>query len=459
MRRLQGRGNSNMKKKIISIMLSAMALLTTLSGCGIADAGSGDQAGENQEGKVVNIYSWNSEFQGLYEAYAADLAEKHGVKVHFIINSSDNNSYQINLDNALNEQNEVIDDDKVDIFLIEADYAGKYTKSDYVLDVKNDIGLTDEDMQGQYQYTKDIVTVDNALKAVSWQATPGLFAYRRSIAREVLGTDDPAKVQEMVADWNKFNAVAEKMDAAGYDMLSGYDDSYRAFSNNVSAPWVVNGTVNIDPSIVAWIEQTKEFTDKGYNNRTGLWSPQWSKDQGPEGKVFGFFYSTWGINFTLLGNALADSDAEKTFGNGNFGDYAVCEGPKAYYWGGTWICGAKGSDNISFIKDLMLRLTCDTETMKQITLDTQDFTNNQKAMEEIAKSDYKSDFLGGQNHVALFAEAATKIDMSNASDYDKDMNEDIQTSMHKYFDGELTYEEALDDFYAQVAEKYPNLKR
>ena len=39
------------------------------------------------------------------------------------------------------------------------------------------------------------------------------------------------------------------------------------------------------------------------------------------------------------------------------------------------------------------------------------------------------------------------------------MNEDIQTSMHKYFDGELTYEEALDDFYAQVAEKYPNLKR
>lgn len=249
------------------------------------------------------------------------------------------------------------------------------------------------------------------------------------------------------------------MDAAGYDMLSGYDDSYRAFSNNVSAPWVVNGTVNIDPSIVAWIEQTKEFTDKGYNNRTGLWSPQWSKDQGPEGKVFGFFYSTWGINFTLLGNALADSDAEKTFGNGNFGDYAVCEGPKAYYWGGTWICGAKGSDNISFIKDLMLRLTCDPETMKQITLDTQDFTNNQEAMEEIAKSDYKSDFLGGQNHVALFAEAATKIDMSNASDYDKDMNEDIQTSMHKYFDGELTYEEALDDFYAQVAEKYPNLKR
>ena len=40
-------------------------------------------------------------------------------------------------------------------------------------------------------------------------------------------------------------------------------------------------------------------------------------------------------------------------------------------------------------------------------------------MEEIANSDYKSDFLGGQNHIALFAEAAKKIDMSNAGPYDQ----------------------------------------
>lgn len=54
----------------------------------------------------------------------------------------------------------------------------------------------------------------------------------------------------------------------------------------------------------------------------------------------------------------------------------------------------------------MYRLTCDAKTMKQITLDTLDYTNNQSAMEEIANSDYGPDFLGGQNHIALFAEAA-----------------------------------------------------
>ena len=76
--------------------------------------------------------------------------------------------------------------------------AGKYTKSDDVLDVINEIGLTEADLSNQYQYTKDIASVDGKLKAVSWQATPGLFAYRRSIAKKVLGTDDPEAVQEKV---------------------------------------------------------------------------------------------------------------------------------------------------------------------------------------------------------------------------------------------------------------------
>ena len=410
-----------------------------------------------EEGKVVNIYCWNDEFKGIYEAYAKDLEKKHGVEVNFVVISSDNNAYQINLDEALEEQNEAIDDDKVDLFLIEADYAGKYVKSDYTLDVSNDVGLTESDLSGQYGYTKKIVSDNGAQKGTTWQATPGLFAYRRSIAKEVLGTDDPDEVQKRLSSWDGFDQVAAQMHDKGYYMLSGYDDSYRAFSNNVSSSWVVNNQIVLDPSIQKWIEQSKTYADNNYSNHTTLWSPQWSQDQGPDGKVFGFFYSTWGINFTLMGNSLADSSAPAEKGNGIYGDYAVCEGPQAYYWGGTWICAAKGTDNLPFIKDLMYRLTCDADTMKQITLDTQDYTNNQSAMEAIAASDYSSDFLGGQNHIALFAEAAKKIDMSNISDYDKDCNELIQKALHPYFDGEISYEEGMQNFYDQMKELHPEL--
>lgn len=467
-----------MKKRIISMMM-AVTMMSTLvmTGCGSNsnDGGkkaSGTEAGDKKageteagdkkaedEGKVVNIYCWNDEFQGRYENYAADLAETYGVEVKFVIVANENNAYQNNLDAALLEQENAAADDKIDIFLIEADYATKYTKSGYALDVASDVGLTEEDLAGQYQYTKDIVTVDGVQRGTTWQATPGLFAYRRSIAKEVLGTDDPAEVQAALSDWTKFNDVAKKTKDAGYFMLSGYDDTYRAFSNNMSAPWVEGTTIRMDDNITAWIDQTKEYTDKEYNNKTTLWAPEWSADQGPDGKVFGFFYSTWGINFTLLGNSLADPDGEKAEGNGIYGDYAVCEGPAPYYWGGTWICAAKGTDNLSFIKDLMLRLTCDAATMKQITLDTQDYTNNKNAMEEIANSDYKSEFLGGQNHIALFAEAANKIDMSNISDYDQGMNECIQNAMHEYFEGNVTYEKALENFYTAVTERYPELSK
>ena len=421
------------------------------------------------EGSVLNVWCWNDEFQSRFNAYYPEVKEvaedkstttlNDGTIVKWTINPNADNNYQNKLDEALLSQESAADDDKIDMFLIEADYALKYVDSPYTLDVRADIGLTDDELAGQYKYTQDIATADGVLKGVTWQATPGLFAYRRSIAKDVLGTDDPAEVQTYLSDWDKFNEVAAKAAEKGYKMLSGYDDSYRTFSNNVSAPWVDGTTVKVDANIMKWVEQTKEFTDKGYNNKSRLWDNTWAADQGPEGKVFGFFYSTWGINFTLLGNSLETSVAnggKEEVGNGAYGDYAVCQGPQAYYWGGTWICAAAGTDNVATIKDVMQKLTCDAAIAKKITEDTQDYTNNVAAMNELAQN-YSSAFLGGQNHIALFAEAAPKIDMSNISAYDQGLNESFQKAFKNYFDGNATIDEAKQLFKDDISEKYSEL--
>jgi len=143
----------------------------------------------------------------------------------------------------------------------------------------------------------------------------------------------------------------------------------------------------------------------------------------------------------------------------NLGKWGACVGPQSFFWGGTWICGATGTDNATLVADIMKKLTCDADIMKEIVEKDDDFANNKKAMAEMASSDYKSAILGGQNPLPMYMEGAEKIDLSNLSAYDQGCNESFQNAMKNYFEGTATYEEALDLFYTSVMEKYPELTK
>ena len=170
-------------KKLVAAAL-AVASVVTLMSCSKASKAK-------EDGKVLNVYVWNDEFSARFNNYfpASKLGD---VKVNFVQTPNADNAYQNKLDEVPLKQEKAAADDKVDIFLVEADYALKYVDTPYTLDVKKDIGLTDADLANQFKYTKDIMTDSKGvLKGVSWQGCPGGFIYRRSYAKEVLGTDDP----------------------------------------------------------------------------------------------------------------------------------------------------------------------------------------------------------------------------------------------------------------------------
>ena len=50
---------------------------------------------------------------------------------------------------------------------------------------------------------------------------------------------------------------------------------------------------------------------------------------------------------------LENADGDKAVGNGSYGDWGVVKGPQGYFWGGTWICAAAGTDNQDLIKDIV----------------------------------------------------------------------------------------------------------
>lgn len=197
-------------KKLMGVMLCAGMTVSMMAGCGNNSGGSAGQtdasaqdpqqseatqtegeevdteqdAGEaSNEGKVLNIYCWNEEFKSRitdhypgYEEVDATTGKIGDVTVKWNITPNDDNAYQNNLDAALLKQADAAADDKIDLFLVEADYALKYVDTDYTMAV-SDLGITDADLANQYQYTKDIVTDSNGvLKGVSWQGCRGSFS-------------------------------------------------------------------------------------------------------------------------------------------------------------------------------------------------------------------------------------------------------------------------------------------
>lgn len=458
-----------MKKKLLSVLLSTAMVAALLVGCNndepVADAGNTGDVVEDggdvavvEEGKVLNIYCWNDEFQRRVQDHYPGYVIVDGttgtigdVTVKWNITPSDDNAYQNNLDETLLGQADAAADDKIDIFLVEADYAGKYVNTEYSLAL-SELGITDADLANQYQYTQDVVTdTDGNLKGSSWQGCPGVLVYNRAVAEEVLGTQEPAEVQEYVKDWAAFVDTAADMKAAGYYMCSSVNDTYRVYSNNVTSKWVVDGVINIDDNLMNWVADSKALVDAGYAGTHDLWSDDWNKGFYPDGKVFCYFGPAWLIDF-----CMAAGDAASIAGQGGWG---ACAGPQGFFWGGTWMCPATGTDNPTLVKDLILTMTANDDVLKEIVLADNDFTNSKPVMDAIAvDTSYSSAVLGGQNAIGMFCEGVEKIDLSNLTNYDQGCNEEFQTAMKGYFEGTYaTEEEAIAAFYTAVLEKYPAL--
>lgn len=452
-----------MKKQMMNLISLTLAGAMVLPGCAFAGE---TEAAASDEGKVLNIQVWNDEFINRitdhYPGYQKvdDTTGKIGdVTVKFTITPSTDNAYQNNLDTVLPANADASADDKVDLFLVEADYALKYTDADANVAMKlSDLGITSDDLSKQYQYTKDIVTDANGdIRGASWQACSGGLIYRRDIAKEVLGSDDPADVQEAVKDWDTFNATAEKMKAAGYSITSTVNDTYRVYSDNVSGKWVQDGKVVVDDNIKKWVDDSKALVDAGETTTNALWSDEWSAGFNQEnGKVFCYFGPAWLINFSM-GNAPG-SDKGDDGSVAYQGGWGLTNGPQSYCWGGTWICAANGTDNPTLDKDIILTMTTDDKIMKDIATKDSDCVNNTAVLDELATSDDGNNaVLGGQNPFGMLSKGAEGVSKTNLSIYDQGCTEGFQNAMKNYFDGNASYDDALAQFKSEIVEKYPEL--
>ena len=82
-------------------------------------------------------------------------------------------------------------------------------------------------------YTKEIGSdAQGNLRALCWQATPGGLWYKRSMAKEYLGTDDPEEVSKMLSSTEGMLDVAKT--------IHDKSDGKTAFVTNFQDLWMMS---------------------------------------------------------------------------------------------------------------------------------------------------------------------------------------------------------------------------
>ena len=443
-------------KKILSLVLALALVLGCVS---LATA---------EEGKIkLVVWSFTNELQGMIEKYYAPNHPE--IEFQYEIYPTDGNEYVSKVDNRLAVDGGA--DEAPDIFTLEAGFVKHYTDSDWTADLR-EIGFTDEELATAYPVMAQIGqdTRTGAQKGLSWQSTPGALFYRASLAEKYLGVTTPEEFQELVKDWDSFLATAEKLKEASEGqckMVTGSSDIWNAYQYNRGAGWVVDGALNIDDELYDFEELCKIMEEDDLTQKSGAWNETWFAGMSGNLETLCYFLPTWGLHYTLKphcceGADTAEDDAAlEVMSNekgGTFGDWRMVEGPVGYSWGGTWM-GANAAKvataddaKKAAIKDLIYFFSLNEDFLTQYAADSGDFVGSSVAVETIlANGGTPNPFLGGQDHYAMFAKAASLARGDLMTKYDNDINSWWDTYVTTpYTKGEKELDECIQDFKDQV---------
>ncbi len=474
-----------MKKKLCSVVLSVAMVATLLAGCGSSAAEPAAEAAPATEeaapaeeaaaeeteapaadaaatgDNVINLYAFTDEVPKMVDKFI-ETHPDFGYTVNSTIVATTDGAYQPALDQALAAGGA----EAPDMYCAEAAFVLKYTQGDAAqyaapyeelgIDVANEVKAADI-----AQYSVDIGTnPDGKLVALGYQATGGAFIYRRSIAKDVFGTDDPAEIGKKIGagsdSWDDFFAAAKELNAKGYGIVSGDGDIWHAVENSSDKGWIVDGALNIDPKRENFLDLSKDLMDNGYHNDTQDWQDAWFADMKGEGaqEIFGFFGPAWLINYTLAPNCGGEA-----VGEGTYGDWAVCEPPIGFFWGGTWVLASKDSAKKEAVGQIIdwITLNCTEDGLQYMwangTFNGEGGTKDCVASGTVmAMSDGSVDFLGGQNMFDIFVPANQYANGTNLTQYDETINQYWRDAVREYTAGNKDRETAIADFKTNVAD-------
>ncbi len=416
-------------------------------------------------GKIeINLFSMSSELYDQVMSYYnthPDFAAKY--KITSSYTNNDNQNYEKTLNSLLKSGGP-------DIYCAEADYRYAYINGDYSqYAAPYDQLFSDYASRAQkaaiapYIVSLGTRNSDGKVLGLSYQSNAGVFIYRRSIAKEVFGSDSPDTIEKAIGantnSWNTYLAAAEKLKAKGYAMASSLSDLWIGSNKAAKTPWVVNGKLNIDPVREQFLDTSKKMIDSNYCTDSFQWSADWTGDIMGTGerKVFGFFGPAWLVSYVIGGYC--------TSAETGYGDWAVCEAPFHFYWGGSWIMvnrNVLGTEKAAGVAELInyITLDCSKDGLQYKWATGQIYNSEHKdtiasmtVMNMLTSSDkYSWGLLNNQNPASIFTKALSRTSAGSFSTYDTILDSYFQDMARDYSHGRASRNKAIEKFKEYAAE-------
>lgn len=228
--------------------------------------------------------------------------------------------------------------------------------------------------------------------------SPAGLAYRKDLAKEYLGTDDPKELEAMLPDWESFiekgKEVYEKSEGKVY-MFPGVADAQQFIREQGGNSWIEGDTIKATEALGRSIELACEFRDNNTADKLEAWSAAWYASFGESTHIFAGC-ATWSVPFTIEPN---DPDGEET---GHWGLMSAPEGNIS--WGGTTLGITKSCKDKRLAWEFIKFATLSTEGAK--ALNSIGFMTSAKAPyeEDPELKVVKSKWFGDQDLGQVFLE-------------------------------------------------------
>lgn len=393
------------------------------------------------ESKKIYAYCWDTDFESKL-GLVLDKFPEYKDYVEIVVTGQGGTSYEYktSIDTAFTAGSKY-----PSIVAADIDVAKLWSEDSEKTIALSEIGITEDMYANAYKFATEYGRYDGELKCMTWQACPGVFIYRSDIAEEVFGTSDPVEIQSHFDSWSNFFDSADKLKAAGYYVVSGYDDVKYAVLEAHKSRWVAtvdrHETLILDNSISTYLDTAKKLYDEGYVDKSSTqWSSAWAANMSDDGKVFGYFGAPWFFN------------SMKNMGASN-GKWNCCVGPVPFHWGGTYVMAGKNSSNPELQAFLIYELCCDASVAYDIAEKFGDCVNNKMANVKLKNNNVGSAvILNDQNQIDTLSDAILNIHLYNTSYVDSSIKEYIDEAARGYINGTFPTKSAALKYVRQQAQ-------